>query len=95
MIDFLSGALTLGFVLIGACFMRFWRRTGDRLFLSFAVAFWLFAVNQFLTFFLTSDREVRYEYVLRVLGFVVILIGIVRKNAESKAGAPEESRRSS
>ena len=90
MIEFLSGALTLGFVMIGACFLRFWRRTGDRLFLSFAVAFGLFSVNQFLTFFLSTEREVQFEYVLRVLGFVVILIGIVRKNAESRAGTPDE-----
>ena len=95
MIEFLSGALTLGYILTGVCFLRFWRRTGDKLFRSFAIAFGLFAVNQFLTFFLSTEREVQYEYVLRVLGFVVILIGIVRKNAESRAGTPERSGRSS
>jgi uncharacterized protein DUF5985 len=86
MIDFLAGALTLGFVITGAGFLRFWKRTGDRLFLSFAVAFWLFAANQVLTSFLAPDREVRYEYILRVLGFVVILVGIARKNAEREPG---------
>lgn len=82
MIEFLSGALTLGFVVIGAWFLKFWRKTRDRLFLSFGVAFWLFALNQFLTFFLSADREIRIEYVLRVLGFLVILVAIARKNAE-------------
>jgi hypothetical protein len=84
MIEFLSGALTLGYVVVGALFLRFWRKTRDRLFLSFAVAFWLFALNQYLTFYLSADREIQIEYVLRVLGFLVILVGIARKNAEGK-----------
>jgi hypothetical protein len=88
MIEFLSGALTLGFLVTAVCFLRFWKRTGDRLFLSFAIAFGLFAVNQFLTFLLSGDREIRFEYLLRVLGFVVILAGIARKNAEKRSGRP-------
>ena len=86
MIEFLSGALTLGFVIIGFWFLRFWKRTRDHLFLSFAVAFWLFALNQLLSFYLTLDRDIRYEYFLRVLGFIVILIGIARKNTRRKTG---------
>lgn len=86
MIEFLSGALTLGFVIIGVWFLRFWKRTRDRLFLSFAIAFLLFALNQFLTFFITWEREIRYEYFLRVLGFFVILFGIARKNTERRRG---------
>ena len=82
MIEFLSGAVTLGYVIVGAWFLKFWKKTGDRLFVNFAVAFWLFALNQFLTWSLASfEREIRFEYVLRVLGFLVILIGIARKNA--------------
>jgi len=41
MIEFLSGAVTMGFAIASAFFLRFWRRTGDRLFLVFALAFWL------------------------------------------------------
>jgi hypothetical protein len=84
-IEFLSGALTLGFAVTGALFLKFWRKTRDRLFLTFAVAFWLFALNQLLTSVLPPDREIRFEYLLRVLGFVVILIGIAQKNAERSA----------
>lgn len=83
MIDFLAGALTLGFVATGAFFLRFYRRTRDRLFLSFALAFWLFALNQIFTLALEGrEREIRYEYVLRVLGFALILVAIARKNAK-------------
>jgi hypothetical protein len=88
MVEFLSGALTLGFLVTAVCFLRFWKRTRDRLFLSFAIAFVLFAANQFLTFLLSGDREIRFEYLLRVLGFVVILAGIARKNAEKRANRP-------
>jgi hypothetical protein len=78
---FLSGALTLGFVVIGGFFVQFWRRTRDRLFLVFALAFWLFALNQLLSTILEpAVREIRYEYVLRVLGFVLILFAIAGKN---------------
>ena len=82
MIEFLSGALTLGFVIIGVWFLRFWKRTRDHLFLSFAIAFFLFAANQLLSLLLTWDGEIRYEYFLRVRGYIVILAGIARKNTE-------------
>jgi Family of unknown function (DUF5985) len=81
-IEFLSGAVTLGYSMAGVCFLRFWRKTRDRLFLHFSFAFWLFAMNQLLTAVLTaSDERTGYVYVLRVLGFVLILVGIGGKNS--------------
>jgi hypothetical protein len=80
-IDFLAGAVTLGFFAAAAFFLRFWRRTRDRLFLSFAAAFALLALNQALAAFLgASDELTPYTYVLRVFGFVLILYAIVDKN---------------
>jgi hypothetical protein len=46
LVSFLSGAVTLGFLVAAAFFLRFWRRTHDRLFLAFAVAFMLLAMNR-------------------------------------------------
>lgn len=84
MIEFLAGAVTLGYVITGVCFLRFWRKTRDQLFLSFAIAFWLFACNQVLaTVMYAQDDRVAYAYVLRVLGFLLILAAIVGKNASS------------
>jgi hypothetical protein len=81
-IDFLAGAVTLGYAIAGMCFLRFWRKTRDRLFIHFAVAFGLFACNQLLVAILSADDErVGYAYLLRVVGFVVILIAILGKNA--------------
>jgi peptidoglycan/LPS O-acetylase OafA/YrhL len=85
MIEFLSGAVTLGFVVGVAFFLRFWRRTADRLFLAFAIAFGLLAANQALAAWLgAADERVGYTYLLRVLGFVIILAAIVDKNLADK-----------
>ena len=80
-IDFLSGALMLAFLIATAYFVRFWQRTSDRLFIYFAVAFALLALNQLVLFLMGIDDELRgYVYVLRVSGFILILIGILGKN---------------
>jgi hypothetical protein len=81
MIDFLAGAVTLGYAVAAVLFLRFWRRTADRLFLSFALAFVLLALNQVLAAALEfGDERTPYVYSLRVLGFVLILWAIVDKN---------------
>ena len=81
MIDFLAGALTLAYIIASVYFVHFWRRTSDRLFLAFAVAFALLALNQVAVFALgVGDERHNYAYVLRVLGFVLILVAIVDKN---------------
>jgi hypothetical protein len=86
MIEFLSGAVTLGFLIAAVFFLRFWRRTRDRFVLAFAAAFLLLAANQALAQWLgAADERVMYTYLLRVLGFVIILAAIVDKNT-GKAG---------
>lgn len=81
MIELMSGALVFAYVIAGMHFLRFWRRTGDHLFLHFAIAFWLFALNQLIASvpYVTADTD-GYEYLLRVLGFMLILAAIVEKN---------------
>jgi hypothetical protein len=82
MIEFLSGAVTLAYIIAAVCFVRFWRKTSDRLFLSFALAFGLFALNQVVVSALgAGDERSNYAYILRVLGFVLILVAILDKNA--------------
>jgi Family of unknown function (DUF5985) len=85
MIEFLSGALTMGFVIGALFFLRFWRRTAERLFLAFAAAFLLLALNQALALWLgAADERVGYTYLLRVLGFVAILGAIIDKNVAAR-----------
>jgi hypothetical protein len=94
LIDFLSGAVTLGFLVAGMFFLRFWRRTHDRLFLAFAAAFVLLALNQVLAAFLGAGDELTpYTYVLRVLGFILILLAIIDKNVSTgRSSRPPQSR---
>jgi len=80
-IEFLSGAVALAYFLAGVYFLRFWRKTRDPLFMSFALAFWLLTVNQTIVSLLgVLDERTGYVYVLRVVGFLLILHAIVRKN---------------
>jgi hypothetical protein len=81
MVEFLSGAVTLAYVVGSMYFIHFWKRTADRLFLAFALAFALLALNQVGVFLMgVEDERYNYAYILRVLGFVLILLAIVDKN---------------
>ena len=55
--SFLAGAVTLGYAIASIFFVRFWRRTRDRLFVAFAVAFALLALNQAVVTFLEAGDE--------------------------------------
>ena len=85
----LAGALLLSYLLAGMFFFQFWKRTGDRLFIHFAVAFWLFVLNQLVTSVPSvADDTAGYEYLLRVLGFLVIIAGIIDKNRGPSGRTP-------
>ena len=79
--DFLSGAITLGFVIAGVFFLRFWRRTDDSLFLAFALAFALLGAGQAIQALSNIPQEEReYIYLFRLAAFSLILWAILRKN---------------
>jgi hypothetical protein len=80
---FLNGAVAMACVAIGAFFMRFWRDSSDRLFLCLAVAFWIFAINYAALGVLPrSDERLPYMFVLRLIGFVAIIAGLILKDRE-------------
>lgn len=79
--DFFSGMIAMGFAVCAVFFLRFWRRTQDSLFLVFAFAFLLLALNQALTTLLGLPLEERsWLYLLRLAAFLIIIGAIVRKN---------------
>jgi hypothetical protein len=80
-IFFLAGGLTACYLAASIFFFRFWRRTHDRLFIGFAVAFALLGIEQIalLIFGITEERS-NYLYVLRIVGFLLILYAIIEKN---------------
>ena len=81
----LSGAVAMAYAIIGVFFLRFWRRAGEGLFLIFAIAFWLFAANQALIGLYGGGAETELVfYSLRLIGFVLIIVAILRKNMAPK-----------
>jgi uncharacterized membrane protein HdeD (DUF308 family) len=81
LLDFLSGAITMGFAIAGLFFLRFWNRTREGLFLAFAFAFWLLGVAQALLVFTNiPDEERSWLFLLRLAAFSLILISIWGKN---------------
>jgi hypothetical protein len=86
--DFISGLITMGFLVAGLFFLRFWLRTGERLFGAFCIAFWLLALNQTLVAILDTPRdELSWVYVLRFAAFSLIIAAIWMKNAGKRTGA--------
>jgi len=80
--SFLSGMVTAGFLAAGLFFARFWARSREFLFLAFAAAFWLLALNQALVALVPEPEERQsWFYLLRVAAFLLIAIAIIRKNA--------------
>jgi len=80
--SFLGGLITMAFVVIGVYFIKFWNRTRDPLFVAFAIAFLLLALNQaLLATYLVPSEERGWTYLLRVAAFLFIAVAIVRKNA--------------
>ena len=77
----LYGVLITASLLVGLFFLKFWRQTRDRFFLLFATAFWVLALNWIgLIAIEPADETETYAYLLRLVAFVLILIGIVDKN---------------
>jgi hypothetical protein len=79
--EILLGAVSIGSLVIGMFFVRFWLRSRDRFFLLFALAFLIEAVNRFL---LGASGALREEapayYIVRIIAYGLILFAIVDKN---------------
>ena len=81
---FLSGAVTILFALAGLFFLRSWKRTGDRLFISFGLAFWLLGLHQAVLSLAGIPVEERsWTYLLRLTAFALIIGSIWRKNLKA------------
>ena len=62
-------------------FLRFWNRTRDSLFLAFAVAFLIEGVNRIAVLEVERPNEGSpWTYVVRLIAFLIILVGILNKN---------------
>jgi hypothetical protein len=80
----ISGALLMGYVVAALFFTKFWRRTLLPLFGWFAVAFVLLAVQRAMLLAIDArpggGDDVPWSYLVRLLAFVLLLVGIVAQN---------------
>lgn len=82
LLNYLSGGVTFGLLLASLFFLRFWKRTGDPLFLAFAQAFGLLGLAQIfisLTNIYMEQQSV-FAYLVRLAAFAIIIAAIARKN---------------
>jgi hypothetical protein len=77
----LAGAIAMGSLVIALFFVRFWRTTGDRFFLYFALSFLIEGLHRIYA----SSIEVHSEdspnhYLIRLAAYLLILWAIYEKN---------------
>lgn len=78
---FVSGLLVAGYIVASMFFLRYWKRTRDRLFAMFAAAFGVLALQRLaLTLSTSPIEDVTHLYVIRLAAFVIILVAIIDKN---------------
>ena len=79
--QFMNGALVMACGAAGLFFLRFWRKTRDRLFAIFAFAFWVLGVHWTVLALTPGMEEVHAVlYTIRLLAFLLILFAILDKN---------------
>jgi hypothetical protein len=90
--DFIAGLIAMGFATAALFFLRFWARTADALFATFAAAFALLALNQALTTLVDFGREeLGWVYLLRLAAFLLIIVGIAQKNFAAARGRGDDA----
>jgi uncharacterized membrane protein YeiB len=90
LLGLVSGAILMGYTVSGLFFLRFWRQTNDRLFLIFAISFWLLGLQRLALAVIDPAEETRTGlYIVRLFAFVLILGAIVDKNRSGGDGPAE------
>lgn len=84
--QFLSGAVVMGFAVAGLLFLSYWRRTRQKLFLTFAASFFLLSANQlWLTLTEIPAEERSPLFLMRLLAFGLIIVAIIQSNRTEKS----------
>jgi hypothetical protein len=85
MSQLLSGVSAGLALVIGLFFLKYWRATRERLFAAFSAAFVALSVHWTALGLGDPLSETRhYVFLLRLLAFVLIILGIVDKNRSGR-----------
>jgi len=80
---FLIGMITTASLAAGVFFLRFWRDSRDRLFLAFTAFFLIEGITRVLLVFYAHPGEGSPGiYLARLLGMLLILSAILKKNSQ-------------
>lgn len=83
--QFISGMICMAYLGSGLFFLRFWTKTGDRLFLLFSAAFWIMTGERFILGTMQSMNELKpFVYLLRLVSFGLILYAVIDKNKSER-----------
>jgi hypothetical protein len=77
---FLSGATMMGYLVAGCMFLRFWKKTADRLFYCFSLAFFILSTERIVLLTLQGHEFTPFVYILRLCAFAVLVMAIYQKN---------------
>jgi hypothetical protein len=81
MVEVVSGAITMGSLIIALFFLRFWRDTRDRFFLYFALSFIIEGLHRvYVITAAVQDEAMPLHYLVRLAAYLLILWAIVEKN---------------
>jgi hypothetical protein len=81
LVPFVLGAIAMASLAVSLFFVRFYRETRDPIFLFFAAAFGVEAINRTVLAFQAAPNEASpYLYIMRAFAYSLILVGIYRKN---------------
>ena len=83
--EFILGVVTTLAMTIGLFFLRFWRRSRERLFAFFSAAFFLLGAQWLALAFAPLERGSEHLlYGVRLLAFGLIIVGVIDKNRSQR-----------
>ncbi|MET0858333.1 MAG: DUF5985 family protein [Telluria sp.] len=79
--DMMAGAIVMASIVIALFFLRFWRNSGDRFFLYFALSFLIEGLHRLVSSItLATNEDSPLHYLVRLLAYGLILWAILEKN---------------
>ena len=92
MTEMMYGAISMASLTIALFFLRFWRNTGDRFFMYFALSFFIEGLHRIYSAVLNETGEdTPLHYLIRVAAYGLILWAILEKNLPQR-GRRKENR---